>query len=127
MGENHGEIGDTALRTFEGEMTSHLPSEEFDDTALRDLEGSLRTEMEVHRFPESGLKFIARPFKERLKVAHCSEDCWRDQVRTRGDEPQVQSCEDCWGYQRRTCGDEPQTHLKSLETTWHGPSRVNAR
>ena len=43
--ENHGESGDTALRTFEGEMRSHPPSEELDDTAMRDLEGSPRTEI----------------------------------------------------------------------------------
>ena len=35
--ENHGESGDTASRTFKGEMRSHLPSGKFDDTAVRDL------------------------------------------------------------------------------------------
>ena len=56
--KHRGEIGHAALRTVEGEMRSHVPSEKFDDTLVRDLEGSLRTEMEVHRFPESGLEFI---------------------------------------------------------------------
>ena len=66
--------------------------------------------MEVHRFPESGLEFISRPVKERLKVARCPQECWRDQLGTYGEEPHTQSCEGSWGEQRGTCGDEPQAH-----------------
>ena len=106
--ENDGESGDTASRTFKGEMRSQLPCGEFDDTAVRDLESSPRTEMEVHRFPESGLEFISRPVKERWKG--CPQECCRDQLRTYGDEPHTQSCEGSWGEQRGTCGDEPQAH-----------------
>ena len=79
----------TASRTFKGEMRSHLPSKEFDDTAVRDLESSPRTEMD--------LEFISRLVKERLKVARGPQECWRDQLRTYGDEPHPQSCEGSWG------------------------------
>ena len=44
--------------------------------------------MEVHRFPESGLEFISRPVKERLKVARCPQECWR-QLGTYGEEPHI--------------------------------------
>ena len=117
--ENHGESGNTASRTFKGEMRNRLFFGEFDDTAVRDLESSPRTEMEVHCFPESGLEFISRPVKERWKVARCPQECWRDQLRTYGDEPHTQSCEGSWGEQRVTCGDELQAHHHPEEFGGH--------
>ena len=86
-------------------------------------------EMEVHRFPESGLEFISRPVKERLKVARCPQECWRDQLGRTGRNRILnlvrvvgENSEERAGMSHRLI-----IILRCLETTWHGPSRVNAR